>query len=219
MLIAVTVNKRSFNSIAVKYLLKRYFASARLVIFFVLVLFLGIQYDFKLVLYGVVVYNLYFIVKYLLAYGEFKKLLLKGSGKAEFSLEDFEFGLVLNSISGQKNILWREVERVQRIGGNICLCLIDDSILAIPKEQLSDGINEMEFVEIINKGILKARGTLKVPLFLKPPYFLGIVCFVPIIGVVVSLLLIFLGIFQYKNRILVVMGALGIAFTFIFYSI
>lgn len=52
----------------------------------------------------------------------------------------------------------------------------------------------------------------------KPPYLLGLLCLIPLIGAFVGLGLIFYGIFRYKDRKLVIIGSIGLIITVAVYS-
>jgi hypothetical protein len=52
----------------------------------------------------------------------------------------------------------------------------------------------------------------------KPPYLLGLLCLVPLIGAFVGLGLLLYGLFRYKDKWLSIIGASGIAWTIIVYS-
>lgn len=47
----------------------------------------------------------------------------------------------------------------------------------------------------------------------KPPYLLGLLCLLPLIGALVGIALIFYGIFKYKDKLLIAIGSFGIIFT------
>lgn len=50
-----------------------------------------------------------------------------------------------------------------------------------------------------------------------PPYYLVLFCFIPIIGGVVGLIALLLGLVEYKNKILMVIGILGISATAMYF--
>jgi hypothetical protein len=52
----------------------------------------------------------------------------------------------------------------------------------------------------------------------KPPYLLGLLCLIPLIGAFVGLGLLIVGIVQYKDKWLIIIGSFGILFTVIIYS-
>jgi hypothetical protein len=51
----------------------------------------------------------------------------------------------------------------------------------------------------------------------KPPYLLGLLCLLPLIGALVGIALIFYGIFRYKDKFLIAIGSFGIIFTICIY--
>jgi hypothetical protein len=52
----------------------------------------------------------------------------------------------------------------------------------------------------------------------KPPYLLGLLCLLPLLGAFVGIALILYGIFKYKDKKLIIIGSIGIVITIIFYS-
>lgn len=52
----------------------------------------------------------------------------------------------------------------------------------------------------------------------KPPYLLGLVCFIPLIGAFVGVALLLYGLIKYKDKWLSLIGILGILFTVGIYS-
>lgn len=52
----------------------------------------------------------------------------------------------------------------------------------------------------------------------KPPYLLGILCIIPLIGLFVGLFLIYYGLTKYKNKTLTLIGVAGVIFTVAVYS-
>jgi hypothetical protein len=52
----------------------------------------------------------------------------------------------------------------------------------------------------------------------KPPYLLGLLCLIPLVGAFVGLALLLYGIIRYKDRWLIIIGASGILFTVFVYS-
>jgi hypothetical protein len=52
----------------------------------------------------------------------------------------------------------------------------------------------------------------------KPPYLLGLLCLIPLVGAFVGLGLLLYGLLKYKDKWLSIIGAAGIVWTVIFYS-
>ena len=53
----------------------------------------------------------------------------------------------------------------------------------------------------------------------KPPYLLGLLCLIPMVGAFVGLGLLLYGIIKYKDKWLSIIGAFGIVFTIVVYSL
>jgi hypothetical protein len=60
--------------------------------------------------------------------------------------------------------------------------------------------------------------TATLPTKSRPPYLLGLLCLIPLVGAFVGLGLLLYGIFKYKNKWLSIIGAGGILFTVLFYG-
>jgi hypothetical protein len=52
----------------------------------------------------------------------------------------------------------------------------------------------------------------------RPPYLLGLLCLIPLVGAFVGIGLLLYGIFKYKDKRLALIGAAGIAWTVVVYS-
>ncbi|MGZ5218946.1 MAG: YgaP family membrane protein [Chitinophagaceae bacterium] len=52
----------------------------------------------------------------------------------------------------------------------------------------------------------------------KPPYLVGILCLIPLIGAIVGAVLLILGLTKYKDKWLSIIGVVGIMFTVLIYS-
>lgn len=216
--ITATISQKDLKRVILKQLLKRYLNVKRIVTLATLLLFIAIQFDIKFMLYGLIIYNLYFYFRYLLSIKRSKKLIDTNKSEVTFSFSDTNEGINLYAEQGGKRINWFLFERVTKIENFICIELLDHSLIIIPDNSLSEE-EEYDLIQLINAGILKIRGSMNIPLFLKAPYFLGLFCFIPIIGVFVGIVLIFLGIFHYKEKALTFIGILGIVFTIVLYSI
>jgi hypothetical protein len=52
----------------------------------------------------------------------------------------------------------------------------------------------------------------------KPPYLLGLICIIPLVGAFVGLGLLMYGLLKYKDKWLAIIGAAGIVWTIVVYS-
>lgn len=60
--------------------------------------------------------------------------------------------------------------------------------------------------------------TTTIPTKSKPPYLLGLICLIPLVGAFVGLGLLLYGVLKYKDKWLSIIGAAGILWTIIVYS-
>ena len=60
--------------------------------------------------------------------------------------------------------------------------------------------------------------TTLIPTKSKPPYLLGLLCLIPLVGAFIGLGLLLYGLFKYKDKWLSIIGAAGILWTIIVYS-
>jgi hypothetical protein len=228
--IAVTISKRDYQNVLTKYVLNKYFSATRLIIIFIMFLLIGIQIGtynsykilFLLFIYpfsGLILYSIYFSTRFWIPFLKFKRILGPNTFNASYTITNNKDSLSFVTVKGEKKIFWRQVITIKQLNDFLIISLLDNSIYILPGDLFNDNESIKEFVQSIQDGILKVRGTLKVPLFLRPPYLLGIFCFIPILGFFVGIVLILLGIFQYKDKLLVVLGSLGIIFTIVLYSV
>ena len=52
----------------------------------------------------------------------------------------------------------------------------------------------------------------------RPPYLLGLLCLIPLLGAIAGIALLLYGIFRYKDKWLIAIGAFGIVWTIMIYS-
>lgn len=228
--ISVTIIKNDYQKILVKYVLSKYFNPIRLIVVFIMFLLIGLQFGtynshkilFLLFIYpfsGVVLYSIYFSTRFWIPFFKFKRILDINTLNASYTFTSNKDSLSLVTINGERKIFWRQIITVTQLNKFLIISLIDNSVYIVPVDLSNDKVSIKEFAQLIQNGILKVRGTLKVSLFLRPPYLLSILCIIPIIGILVGVVLIFLGIFEYKDKLLVLLGSLGVLFTVVLFSV
>ncbi|MDB5146657.1 MAG: hypothetical protein JWQ57_677 [Mucilaginibacter sp.] len=136
-------------------------------------------------------------------------------------LETTEEGLTItyNSTNVNISLKWQQIVSVHSTQKLIYLKLSDKTIFFIPKRYFSVE-TEIQFLEILENRFSKTEFWFKNELLAqknKPPYWMGFLCIIPIVGAITGVVLIVNGFSKYKNKWLIMMGAGGIAFTFLFY--
>lgn len=178
--------------------------------------------------YILVVYFLFNYFPLLVVNRTLKKLIATEPGyleKKKWTIE--EEGL--RSESPSKNALWKWGTFTLAKGYEkyISLILVDKRFMLLPKNSFESDAEATNFLGIVQSRILKAKGLPNLIFdesgnFIvksKPPYFLGILCLVPIMGTFVGVALVLYGIFKYKNRWLIFIGSSGIIVSIIVYGL
>jgi len=172
---------------------------------------------------GVVVFEILFIVgvyviPYLIAIKKIRKLIAKEPGyleKKKLSITDE--GLYFETATRNGTWKWESIASVNSNAEFISLLLADKRFYLIPKKAFTAENDSTNFIGIIQSRIGKARATIKTS-NKKPPYLLGLICLIPLIGAFVGFVFIVLGITRFKDKWFTLIGVAGILFTVIIYS-
>lgn len=111
---------------------------------------------------------------------------------------------------------WNTIVSVYSTETMIYISMVDKSVSIIPKRYFLSDAEIIEFISSVEKRIPEKPIWAKD--INKPPYWMGYLCFIPLIGAFVGIVLVFNGIFKYKNKWLTIMGIGGIIFTVAIYS-
>jgi hypothetical protein len=116
---------------------------------------------------------------------------------------------------------WDKIASIYFAQTLICILLTNKSTLIVPKRYFLPDTGAAEFIDIIKSRISERTVSLYNEsdiIQTKPPYWMGFLCFIPLIGAFVGLALIINGLIKYKNKWLVFMGIGGIIFTVTIYT-
>jgi hypothetical protein len=110
---------------------------------------------------------------------------------------------------------WAEVKFVGAGGKYVFIFLIQGGVYLIPKSCFRSAEEMNHFVFILEAGMEKVRGSKhRRGKKLYPWGFLGLI---PNVGAIAGLVLFFRGVFQYKDKTLVIIGLSDILFTIVFW--
>ena len=228
--ISVVISKSEYKNVLLKYVINKYFNPLRLIILYVIFLLISMQIGtnnshkllFLLIVYpifGLLFYLFYYSLRFWIPLIKFNKIIDVMDSKASYSIQINNDILRFITLKGERKVTMRQVISIKEYNDFLIISLLDNSIYIVPINLFDDNTPIKDFVKLIQDGIIKIRGTLNIPLFLRPPYLLGVFCFIPIVGIFVGFVLIMLGIFQYKDRLMIIIGSLGIVFTIVLYSV
>ena len=138
----------------------------------------------------------------------------------EKSLIMTDAGIEVKSVNKNTFWNWESIVSVNTNEKFIYILLADKRIFLLLKESFSSESEIMNFIGFIQTKILRTRGYPVAALDNRntPPYLIGLLGFIPLIGAFVGFALILYGIFKYKDKWLVTIGFGGIAFTIFVYS-
>jgi hypothetical protein len=165
-----------------------------------------------------------FFIPYLIAIIQLNKSISKDGAYLERNkLSTTETGLIFQSITKTADLGWQSINSITSSDNYIEIQLADKIALLIPKRFFASQIDVVNFIGIVETGIIKTRGPLNkfsraITKRDKPPYLLGLLCLIPLIGAFVGLGLLLYGLLKYKDKWLSIIGAAGILWTIVAYS-
>ncbi|WP_295669284.1 YcxB family protein [uncultured Mucilaginibacter sp.] len=130
-------------------------------------------------------------------------------------------GLLVESESKTQMRKWGSIASAWSNDKFIYLILADKKFSPVPKNAFPSETEAINFLRIVQSKIIQQRGKLNFQLNTsktKPPYLLGLICIVPLVGAFVGFGLLMYGIFQYKDKWLIIIGAAGIVWTVAVYG-
>lgn len=183
--------------------------------------FTWIKCILAIVAYAIFVLAVMYFIPLCKATNNLRKLILKEGGfigKRQIVITDE--GLLSE---GQDYSLLRNWQSIKAIDINqkyIYIGLIDKTYLIIPKRFFPTDIEAANFMALISSKtqLTNKFYTLSKTSTPKPPYLLGLLGVVPLVGAFVGIALILYGIFKYKDKWLVLIGIGSIAFTVAVYG-
>jgi hypothetical protein len=130
-----------------------------------------------------------------------------------------EEGLEIVSKSKTTNWNWVGIRKADSVGQFIYLQLADKKTYVLPKKYFSSDSEAINFLGFVQNKLTQTHGIrYKTKGNSTPPYGLGWLGIIPLVGGIVGFALVLYGIFKYKDKKLVFIGAAGIAFTVSIYS-
>lgn len=119
---------------------------------------------------------------------------------------------------------WKNITAIRSNTEFLWLILDNKKYYLIPQRAFSS-YNEMQYFigaiqDSINKyhRINQSPKKIVQPIHNSPPYILGIICLIPLIGAFAGVLFIILGVSKYKDKWFTLIGVFGIVFTISVYS-
>jgi hypothetical protein len=206
--------------------------SAGLIIFPLLIAYVASGQPFKRETFFIVLFvtlAALLLIGFLLPYIIARLKLNKSISKEEIYLEKrklttTETGIIIQSVSKTTEWNWQSFNSISSNENYFQIHLVDKKTFLLPKRFFASENDIVNFLGIVQTEIIKTRGgglrnfsavSAKAN---KPPYLLGLLCLIPLIGAFVGLGLLLYGLLKYKDKWLSIIGAAGIAWTIFVYS-
>ncbi|MBA3898992.1 MAG: YcxB family protein [Bacteroidetes bacterium] len=137
---------------------------------------------------------------------------------SERKLEIIETGLKITEKEYAKTFNWKDILYISNTDKFVHFIFSNTNHLLIPKNCFISKNDIKYFLELVTHETFKYRKELKKPFPVeKPTYSLGILGIIPLVGGLLGIVLILLGLFIYKDRILTIIGSASIIFTIYLY--
>jgi len=171
---------------------------------------------------GILFLIIFYLTPYLVSINKFSKLISSEPGYLEKKkLSITESGLYFETATRKGTWNWESIVSFKANEQFVSLLLADKKFYLIPRRAFTSDNELTNFLGIVQSKIIKTRGTTN-PIVettnKKPPYLLGLICLIPLIGAFVGLVFIILGATRFKDKWFTLIGVGGIVFTIIIYS-
>lgn len=124
----------------------------------------------------------------------------------------------LSSPESDQIVKWDGITSVQSNPEFVWLTYADKTLSVVPVSAFSSPVERINFIGFAQKEITKNGGRYPFKKAEKPPYALGILCLIPLIGAIAGMIFIFLGMAKYKDKWFTLIGVAGVLITVIVYS-
>ena len=165
-----------------------------------------------------------YIIPYFIATRKLNKAISKDNIYLEKrKLSTIETGIIIQSITKTTEWDWQSINSFSSSENYIQIQLVDKKIFLLPKRFFASENDIVNFLGIIQTRINKTKGVKNktssaIARPSKPPYLLGLLCLIPLVGAFVGLGLLLYGLLKYKDKWLSIIGAAGILWTILVYS-
>jgi len=215
-----------FNNLYIKDVMTRRSGLVLLALFLVIFVFAGNHPDSGRILLAfisspIIVIGLFYYISSIVGIFRIERLLSTDISYLEDQrLSVFERGLEQIFKSKTKFWKWQSLKAAYANKEYVYIIRFDKQTIPVPKNAFSSKSEAADFLRLVKKHIYQSTGKQGFPAgdLSKPPYLIGLLCFIPLVGAFVGLALLLYGLIKYKDKWLTLIGAGGILFTILVYS-
>jgi hypothetical protein len=169
-----------------------------------------------------VVFGFYYFIPLYRANLALNKVLSKERpGFEKTKLTIIDEGLLIESENKTTTWNWESIASVHSNDLFVYIFLADKRYMLFPKRYFPSENDVTNFMGLIQSKIIQKRGGASFQIDAvksSPPYLLGLLCIIPLVGALVGLGLLLYGIIKYKDKWLIIIGAAGIIWTVAVYG-
>lgn len=126
----------------------------------------------------------------------------------------FASGIEIDDAGGEEFLRYESINNVGITPHYLFVISSDGNYYLLPKRCFSASSEVDRFLQLVRNGIGIVKGTkVREPLTFKPIYLVGLICLVPLIGAFAGIIFIILGLAHYRDRVFIIIGAIGIVIT------
>jgi hypothetical protein len=169
---------------------------------------------------GIILLPFFFGIPYLTSKKRIRTLYLQTlvpNGKKTF--KPFASGIEITDETGATFIKHEDIKETGRSGEYIFIVTRHTGYYLLPFWCFSSEYEGAHFLRLVTNGIAKIKGIqAKAPFTFKPGYLMAILCLIPLVGFFSGLVVLILGIVHFKDKIYIIIGAIGMLVTIAIYG-
>jgi len=169
----------------------------------------------NVILIGIILVPFFFGLPYLLAKKRIRTIYEQTpSPNGRKTFRPFASGIEVTDETTTTFLRHEDLKQVGRTGDYVYIFTRFNGYYLLPIWCFSSEDQAAHFMSLANSGMAQATGKQpKTPLTFKPIYLLGLLCLIPALGFIAGLVLLILGIVHFKDRVFIIMGAIGMLIT------
>ena len=180
------------------------------------------RFIFSAIISELLFVGIFCLIPYLISINKIKKLIRNEPRYLEKKkLRITDEGLCFETATRNGTWKWESIVSFDSNVEFISFFFVDKRLYLIPKRAFTSDYEATNFLGVVQSKIIKYREIAKYTTVLakkKPPYLLGLLCLIPLIGAFVGLVFVILGIIRFKDKWFTLIGVFGILFTIIIYT-
>ena len=177
-------------------------------------------YLITLVFMGIILVPFFFGIPYLVSKKRIREIYEQTpspNGKKVY--KPFASGIEITDETATTFLRHEDIKQIGRTGNFVFIITRFTGYYLLPTWCFASEEQAAHFLRIVTTGMAHVNGGQpKTPLTFKPIYLLGLLCLIPMIGFFVGLALLILGIAHFKDRVFIIMGAIGMLITIGIYA-